>query len=229
MNKEPNEAQRAPMLIYPGEVGELVDLNDFLCERHEEIRAARARLADEAATNGTPFEDPPIAPYVREVKCEGIEVQFVILEERRRRALAVAEGKAWTKVKAARDADVDIETIAAATDALFDAYGARVRESVVQVRAGEVVVEPALLTDVLERNGLLQVVAQAAAAFQELSPGKVRRSGSQAASTSGASSARSALSFAEQYAAATAARSRAASPPSSPALDGQPMSAPGGT
>lgn len=251
-----------PILIYPGEVGDMVELNDFLEERREDARQARQRDIDERLANKAPLDGlEPLEPYKRQRALNGVRVQFVVLEERQRRALAAKEGRALQALSRAFSmddvraelaaADIkegtalhdllrralsndDFDAKAKATDALFDARGELIAASAVaiEVRGKALDVSPQGIQrtlSILERSSLLTEVARAAALFQELGAGKASRSGSHAASTLGASNASSAPSTGALLAVVTAAHSSTDARPSSPARDGQPTPAPGGT
>lgn len=257
-----NDDASEPILIYPGEVGDLVELNDFLEERHEETRQARQRDIDERTANGTPMDGlEPLEPFRRQRAFNGVKVQFVVLEERERRALAAREGRALQALSRAFSMDdVRAELAAAdikegtplhdllrralsnddfdakvkATDALFDVRGDLIAASAraIEVRGKTLDVSPTGIRrtlSILERSSMLTEVARAAALFQELGAGKASRSGSHVASTSGASNASSAQSTGALGAAVMAELSRMEGLQSSPAPDGQPTPAPGGT
>jgi len=227
------EAPKRPIYLYPGEVGELDDLNDSLAARHAEFCEAQARRIAEEKANGVPNNEHVIEPFVRAPHLEGVRVQCEVLREDRRRTLSGKEGAALARLRVALHAQ-DHEAIADSTNALFAARRAFVAEAVARIEIEHApfavdVKQPAAL-DGLERNGLLIAVFEVAAAFQELGPGKVLRSGSSAASTSGASSVPSAPSTGALDAVVSAAPSATrVSLGTSLALAGRPTSAPGGT
>lgn len=190
-----------------------------------------ARLAASELLGATAGALVPLAPFRGDPLLAGVCVRFRVLEERRRRALAAAEAKALTALARAFQADDPVAS-AAATDAVFDARGALLTESLVEAHVGEQQVAGPSGVDlaVLERNSLLTPIAQAASAFQELGPKKVRRSGSSLGSTLGASSAPSVPSSDDVRGGVMGAPSVATGgQPSSPAPDGPPPPVPGGT
>lgn len=223
----------APILLYPGETSDLVLIDDVLRKMHEESAAARLRDIETAAANGAPDagDGPlkPLPPYVSSPLLRTVRARFVVLREPVRRKLAAREGAAWARLKAAGD---DVEAQAAATDLLFLACRDLIAEAVVALVVGERCLSPkdAEDLDVLERNKLVLAVANAAAAFQELGPGKVSRSGLSLGSTSGASIASPAPSIDAHSLDATVAPAMSrASPPTSQALGSRPTPVLGGT
>lgn len=259
------------MLLYPGDQSPPTDVQAVLAERHEEIRAARARAIEERKANNVPLDDgidwskvkldkaseavinrdsaalrvaaqdllsatadmlTPIGPYEPIARLVGVLAVFVVLSERERRRLASQEEAAYRALRRVVLAD-DTAGVSHATDALFDVRRAYVTAAVARVDVPD---EPCIeamddrALDVLERNGLLAPLAVAAAAHQELSPGKASRSGSSAAPTLSASTAPTARSTdVAPVAVMGDAWTSKASPRSMPALDGRPTPARGGT
>lgn len=223
----------SPVLLYPGETSDLVDVDAVLRARHEERAAAVLREIERRKASGAPLDDgdgpiEPLGDYESHYKLEGVKARFVVLSEKRRRMLSARELAAWARMK---DAKQDPEALAEATEALFDVRRAYVAEAVAEVRVGPVKAaldERGL--DILERNHLITPLFSAAAAYQDLSPGKVSRSGSSLGSTSGASTVASAPSTDVVPVAVMVGQSTSmAAPPSSPAPATQQTLAHGGT
>lgn len=223
------------ILLYPGEVGALENVNDVLRARREEKCAARLREIEKRTATGAPLDDgdghiAPLPAYEPDPRLDGVRVRCRVLSAKALRALHTAEAIAWGVVRKGLAAGDDAG-VAAGTEELFEARRAMVAAAVVEIDIDGETMPPASAEtlDVLERNGLLTPVAEAAAAAQDLPLGKHSRSGSPLRSTSGASTAPSARSIDEALADAMAEHSKTASQPSSLGPDTRPTPAPGGT
>lgn len=218
-----------PLLIYPGEVGLLAEVNDLLDERHRQVLAALERAGS--------TEPPPT--FDRRVELDGVRVQARALSERQRRAFELREAASWRRVKAAQevsDEDTRDHALVEATDQLFDERRAYLMQALELVevdgpRGGTFRLQDfEALFDALERSGLFHAVWQAAHAAQEMPAGKAWRSGRPLASTSSASTATPAQSTGEPHAAVMAGHAGwTGNPPTSPARATPPTPVPGGT
>ena len=227
-----------PLLIYPGEVGHMVDVQDVLAERHEEAAQMRAVEIERRKTAGTPLDDiEPLEPFVREERLEGIRIQPRIMSERRRRGYELREGACWQRLLDAQkieDHERQADAVARATDALFDqrrAFMDDALESIeIEGRGSFDIKTYGDLWDALERSRLLTAVYMAAKAAQEMPRGKAWRSGQPQESTSTDSTAGRVQSIDVMAGAATVALAGlAALQPISPANGTKPTPVPGGT
>ena len=229
-----------PLLIYPGEVGHLVEVNDILEERHR--AASEAREADIATrtASGTPLDGlEPLPGFERDRRLDGIRIQVRALSERERRSHEMQEAARWRSLKRAQevpDEDVREHSVVEATDRLFDQRRAFLLSALEMVeidgpRGGTFrLPDMGLLFDVLERSQLFTLVFVAAVAAQEMPAGKAWRSGRPPASTLSASSAGHAQSIDVRPGAATAAHEAwTAGQRTSPANGTRPTPAHGGT
>ena len=186
-----------PLLIYPGEVGHMVDVQDVLAERHEEARQMRAVEIERRKAAGTPLDDlEPLEPFAREERLEGIRIQPRIMSERQRRGYELREGACWQRLLDAQkieDHEKQADAVAMATDALFDqrrAFMDDALESIeIEGRGAFDIKTYGDLWDALERSRLLTAVYMAAKAAQEMPRGKAWRSGQPQESTSTGSTA----------------------------------------
>lgn len=227
-----------PLLIYPGEVGHMVDVQDVLAERHEEAAQMRAAEIEKRKAAGTPLDDlEPLDPFTREERLEGIRIQPRILSERQRRGYELREGACWQRLLAAQkieDHDKQADAVTAATDALFDqrrAFMADALESIeIEGRGTFDIKGYGDLFDALERSRLLTSVYMAARAAQDMPRGKAWRSGQPPVSTSTDSTAGRVQSIDVRAGAATVAlEGLAALRATLPANGTKPTPAPGGT
>lgn len=227
-----------PLLIYPGEVGHMVDIQDVIGERHEEARESRAAEIKKRQAAGTPLDDlEPLDPFVREERLEGIRIQPRIMSERQRRGYELHEGACWQRLLAAQkieDPSKQADAVASATDALFSQRRAFMCDALESIEIeGSGPYDLAAFGDLfeaLERSHLLTPVYMAAKAAQEMPRGKAWRSGQPQESTSIDSTAGRVQSIDVRAGAATVALEGLATlRPTSPANGTKPIPVPGGT
>lgn len=223
------------ILLIPGEVGDLVEIDDILRARHDEARRAIQARIDRRQESGSPMddgEDAPtlqqIPPYKENPAVKGVRVRCRVLDAFSWRDVASRELNALERVNKLAKGDAPFDEQRAAAERLFAVRRELVSASVAHLEIGAMKFDPfdARALAIVERNHMLGTLSDAAGVFQDLGPGKVSPSGSSLAQTSGATTATRALDTSVECAGAMVASSISrADPPTTPALAGPPTRA----
>lgn len=218
------------ILLFPNQVGPLVDVQAFLRDLHDDRRESTLLELMRRKDNGSPLDglaDP--GPYVALEQLDGVRARFIALADQDARAFSAAELQARLGFK---DSQGPIEEKLVVDEVVIER--GKMVVAAVKLLAGVFKEDVTEITaehlGALARSRILTPLWQAVSAFQDLPEKKALRFGLSPAPTSATSTAASAASLSDALAAATVVSSTStASRTSTPVIVTQPTPALDGT